>query len=151
MNRFQGCRVAALLVFLGCAGSAWGSSAGFVLRAQGVDLGKPEEEDENGQPQPPRYHVKVERGKPFTLVAQGMAYPRGGAAQPTEPDKGVWRFDAEDFTALAKGGKEFDNTMIVVRLRPEVIGRTRIRFAGEVLGYKHTFDILVDIITPKKK
>ena len=144
-------RIAALLMVLGCLGPAWGSAAGFVLRGQGIDLGKAEEAHENGQPQPPRYHIKVEKGKPFTLIAQGMIYGRGSPGQPGEPDKGAWRFDSEDFTVVAKGGKEFDKTTIAVKLRPDVIGRTRIRFAGEILGYKQSFDILVDVIAPKEK
>lgn len=151
MSKVQAGRAAALLVVLGCVGLAGASSAGFVLRGQGVELGKAEEAYENGQPQPPRYHIKVEKGKPFTLVAQGMVYARGSAGQPGEPDKGVWRFDSEDFTVVEKGGKGFDRTMVAVQLRPEVIGRTRIRFVGKILGYDHRFDILVDIITPKAK
>ena len=140
-----------LPVLLAWSSPAWGSSAGFDLRSQGIDLGKAEEAYENSQPQPPRYHVKVERGKTFTLTAQGMAYPRGKAGEPCQPDAGRWRFDAEDLTAMPVGAKEFDKTIVPVRLRADTIGRTRIRFVGKVLGYEHSFDILVDVIAAKDK
>ena len=41
------------LVLLACVSPTWGSSAGFVLRGQGIDLGKAEEAYENSKPQPP--------------------------------------------------------------------------------------------------
>ena len=82
------------------------SSAGFTIKGLDINVGKMEEGVvENGKEMPPRIQVKAVVGKPFTLVAQGMAYPRPVRGQapkdpeqavgsPTEPDEGKWTFDA---------------------------------------------------------
>ncbi|HVF10504.1 MAG TPA: hypothetical protein VNA16_06865 [Abditibacteriaceae bacterium] len=131
------------------------SSANFVLSSQDIDLGQPEEVFENGQPQPPRYATKVELGQPFTLIAQGWVYPRSSdpkvaKGSPATAEAARWRFDDEDFKLLEHDARHFDETMTVVRLQPTTIGRTRIRFQGQVLGYERTFDILIDIIAAKE-
>ena len=127
------------------------SSAGFVLSAQNIELGAPEDAVENNQAQPPRYATKIEQGQTFTLLAQGRAYARGGKAEgsPMAPDSARWRFDDEDFKLIAHDAKEFDASISALRLQAQTIGRTRIRFSGTVLGYKRSFDIVVDIIAPK--
>jgi hypothetical protein len=141
--------VAALVLVLAGASAAWASSAGFELRGVGIDLGKAEEVHEGGKPLPPRFHVKAERGKPFTLIAQGMVYPRGAKGQPGEPDAGAWLFDDAAFKLVPHEKKGLDKTMVAVRLEPTAVGRTRVRFVGEVLGYYKTYDVIVDVAAAK--
>ena len=143
--------VAALL----CPGSAWGSGANFVLRGEGVELGEAKEiyvTDADGKqaPLPPRYEIKLEQGRPFTLVAQAVVLPRGGRSTPYEPGAGAWLFDDEQLQLLPHDKKRYDKTMIAIRLKALKAGQTRIRFVGDVLGYYHRFDVLVNVAAPKK-
>src|SRR4051794_22138596 len=100
----------ACLVTLAAASAARASSGTFVLRAQGIDLGKAVEVIEKGKPQPPRYRVTVEVGREFVLTAQGVVLPRGGKEEPAEPDSGAWSFDAKAFKQLPHDQKKFDKT-----------------------------------------
>src|SRR4051812_10286523 len=141
--------VAAALLIAASAASA--SSANFVISAKGIDLGKAQEVVENEKPQPPRYHVKIEQGKSFTLTATGMAYGRGDLkGSPTAPDSGGWTFDDKAFKK-AEADKEVDKTQIVVTLTPTAVGKSRVRFSGKVLGYERTFDVVVEVVAAKKK
>ncbi len=140
-----------VLVVLAGVSAARGSSASFVISGTGVDLGKAEEVIEKGVPQPPRFRVKVEVGKPFTLTARGMVHPRGVAkGQPSAPDAGAWSFAEKDFKKLVPE-KKADKTEIAVILRPTAVGRSRVRFTGKILGYERTFDVLVEVVARKKE
>jgi hypothetical protein len=141
----------AALVVLAAAGTVWASAAGFAIRGLDVELGKAEEPMENGKPLPPRFHVKVEKGRAFTLCAQGMVYPRGAKEQPGEPECGAWLFDDAAFKLMAHDKKQADNTKVLIRLQPTAVGRTRVRFVGEILGYAHTFDVMVEVVPERAK
>ena len=141
----------ALLALLTGAVPVWASSGNFVLSGEGITLGEPREVHENGKPQPPRYHAKVELGQPFTLTAQGIVYPRGGKEQPAEPERGAWQFDDAAFKVLPHDQPKADKTRVTVRLQPTAVGTTRVRFVGQILGYERTFDVFVEVVAPKKK
>lgn len=141
--------LAALLIVLTTATAVWASGATFALRGAGITLGEPKELHEDGKPLPPRYFAKAELGKPFTLFAQGMIMPRGAKASPGEPEAGEWHFDAKKFKRLDPVKKSADKTTIAVRLEPAAVGVSRIRFTGKILGYEHTFDVMVEV-TPAK-
>jgi len=143
------------LLFVFTAQSARASSAGFVLSAQGIELGKPEEVVVNNQAQPVRYATTIEVGKTFTLLAQGRIYPRSSNPEvakgsPSEAEEARWRFDDQDFKLVEHDAKEYDKAMTVLRLQANTIGRTRVRFTGKILGYVRTFDILIDIVGAKE-
>ncbi len=84
-------------------------------------------------------------GTPFTRTARGLVQPRGGKAQPGEPDAGAWTFDATRFKALAPDAPA-DKTAMVIRLGPIGPGPSRFRFVGTILGYVRTFDVLDDVV-----
>ena len=141
--------LAILAVFAGGT-NAWASGATFAITGQGITLGAAEEVQEDGKPQPPRFQARAEVGKPFTLTAQGMVLPRGAKAQPGEPDAGAWTFDEKRFKRLSPDGPPADKTKVLLRLEPTAVGTSRIRFAGKILGYERTFDVLVEAVDRKK-
>src|SRR5262245_53548366 len=122
----------AILAVLGGATVAWASGATFAITGKGIALGEAREVQEGGKPQPPRFHATAELGKPFTLTAQGMVLPRGGKAQPGQPDAGAWSFDRKRFKQLTVDKKQADPTTIVIRLEPTAAGRSRVRFVGKI-------------------
>ena len=138
----------AVLGVLATAAVCWASSATFAITGQGITLGEAKEGDGDGKPA--QITAKAEVGKPFTLVAQGMVLPRGGKAQPGEPDAGEWTFDAKQFKQLPPAGTAADKTKVVIRLEPTAAGRSRVRFAGKVLGYDRAFDVLVEVAAPAR-
>lgn len=139
-----------LLTVLAGVTTVWASGATFAITGQGIKLGEAKEVQENGKELPPRFHAKAELGKPFTLTAQGMVLPRGGKPAPGEPEAGAWSFDAKQFKRLPEDKKQVDKTKIVVQLEPTAVGESRVRFTGKILGYDRTFDVLVDVVAPKK-
>jgi hypothetical protein len=140
-----------ILVSLLCVSAVWASGATFAISGQGIALGEAKEIYEDGKPQPPQIHAQAELGKPFTLSAQGMILPRGGKASPGEPEAGAWSFDVKRFKELPLDKKAADKTMIVLRLEPTAVGRTRVRFAGKILGYEHTFDVMIEVVAATKR
>ncbi len=140
--------VAALALLVGIT-AAWASGATFAITGQGITLGEANEVTEGGTVQPPRFHARAAVGRPFTLTAQGMVQPRGGNAQPGEPDAGAWTFDAKRFKKLAPDAPA-DKTKVVLRLEPTAAGPARVRFAGKILGYDRAFDILIDVAAETK-
>jgi len=137
---------AALLLLLGVT-AAWASSATFAITGQGITLGEAKEVAEDGK-EIQRYHAKAAVGKPFTLTAQGIILPRGGKAEPGEPEAGAWSFDDKSFKTLAPEAKA-DKTKIVIRLDPTAPGTTRVRFAGKILGYDRNVEIMIDVAEKK--
>lgn len=136
----------AILAVLAGVGTALASGATFSVTGQGIVLGEPGEDGDN----PIRIKAKAERGKPFTLVARGLVLPRGGKAQPGEPEAGKWDFDEKHFKKLPPDGKTADKTKVVIRLVPTAAGTSRVRFAGKILGYEKTFDVLIEVGERKK-
>ena len=123
-----------------------GSSATFIIHAVGVDLGEAkgmEVKDSEGRSQYiTQFHTKLERGQSFTLIAQGMAYPRGQAGGPFKPDSGEWLFDKQMFQAFPYDKKPYNKTMIVIHLEALKGGQSLIQFKGKILGYDNQFDIV---------
>lgn len=140
--------LAAVLVLAG--GSAvWASGASFVLSGKGIDLGKAEEVVENDKPLV-RHHAKIEAGKPFTLTAQGMVFPRGAAkGSPSEPESGAWSFDEKRFEK-ATPEKKADKSEVVIALKPTATGKSRVRFTGKILGYERTFEVVIEVTAKKE-
>jgi hypothetical protein len=138
-------RLAILAVFAG-AGIALASGATFSVTGQGIVLGEPREDGDN----PILIKAKAELGKPFTLVAQGLILPRGGKAQPGEPEAGKWTLDEKHFKTLPPDGQATDKTKVVLRLEPTAAGMSRVRFAGKILGYERTFEVLIEVADRKK-
>lgn len=138
-----------VLTILVGVSAAWASSANFEITGQGIALGEAKEVHENGKPLPPQFHANAEVGKPFTLIAQGMALPRGAKAQPCEPDSGSWNFSDKSFKEVPLEKKQTDKTMIVLHLEPTATGHSRVRFTGKVLGYERTFDVFVEVLPAK--
>lgn len=136
----------AVLLALAATATAWASSGGFEITATGVKLGEMKESNKEGQP--PLATAKAEVGKPFVLVAQGMAYPRGGKGSAMKPEAGSWSFDKKHFDEVKN--KEKDETKVAVALTPTRPGKTRVRFTGEVLGYKKAYDVEVEVVAAKK-
>lgn len=136
----------ALLLFVPAVAA---SGATFEIRGQGIVLGEPKEVHEDGKPLPPRFHARAEVGKPFTLTAQGMVLPRGGKPSPGEPEAGSWSVDEKHLKRLPMD-KKGDKTIVGVRLEPTAPGLARVRFTGRILGYDHTFDVLVEVVGPRK-
>jgi len=95
----------AVLMLLASPSTAWASGATFAIQGEGITLGKAKETHQDGKPLPPQFSARAELGKPFTLTAQGMVLPRGGKAQPGEPDSGAWSFDKKSFKRLRAGRK----------------------------------------------
>lgn len=137
--------LAILAAFAG-VGTALASGATFAVTGQGVALGEPMEDGDGLI----LIKAKAEPGKPFTLVAQGVVLPRGGKAQPGEPDAGTWTFDEKHFKKLPPDGKAADKTKVVIRLEPAAAGTSRVRFAGKILGYERTFEVLIEVAERKK-
>ena len=137
----------ALLGLLACVAAGWASSATFAITGQGITVGPAKEAEGDGIPT--QITAMAEVGKPFTLTAQGMVLPRGAKAQPGEPDEGTWTFDEKHFKKLAPDVLA-DKTKVVIRLEPTAPGPSRVRFAGKILGYDRTFDVLVDVAAEKK-
>src|SRR5688572_17018677 len=125
MSRFP--RALAFIVALAASSAALASGAGFLVSGKGIDLGKPEEAVEKGE-EVHRYKARAEVGKPFTLTAQGVVYPRGAVkGQPSEPDSGAWAFDGKAFKKSVAGGKAGE-TEVAVTLTPLAAGISRVRF-----------------------
>jgi hypothetical protein len=138
----------AVLVLLVGVTAACASSATFAITGQGITLGEAKEVVEGGKEQPPRYHAKATVGKPFALTAQGIVLPRGGKAEPGEPETGTWSFDVKSFKKLAPEAPA-DKTKIGIRLEPTAPGTMRVRFEGKILGYERAFDVLIDVAGTK--
>jgi len=136
-------RCLALLGVLFC-GVAQASSGGFEFSLVGGDLGKMDPDSE-----PPRYRIKIAPGQTITLVARGMAYPRGGAPGPLEPDAGAWLFDDAVFQLVPHEKKAFDKTQVVTSLKALKAGTTKVRFVGNVLGYDRKCEIVIDVVEKK--
>lgn len=134
----------ALLATATLVGVALASGATFAITGDAVQLGAAKEEGDLV-----RIPAKAELGKPFTLVAQGIVLPRGGTPQPGEPDAGAWTFDEKRFKRLPPDGKQADKTKVVVRLEATAAGVAPVRFAGKILGYERTFEVLIDVADRK--
>ena len=136
--------VPAVLLF--CVALVLGSSATFIIYGVGVDLGDAKEievKDSEGRNQYiTQFQIKLERDRSFTLIAQGMAYPRGKAGSPFKPDSGQWFFDKQMFQAVPYDKKPYNETMIVIRLKALKGGPSRIQFKGKILGYDKQYDVL---------
>lgn len=139
----------AALALLLAAPAARGSGASFVITGKGITLGKPEEVTEKGKTLA-RFKAKAEVGKPFTLVARGVVFPRGAVkGQPAEPDSGSWAFDAKQFKKLAPDRKA-EKSEVVLTLDPTAAGPARVRFTGKILGHERTFEVLVEVAAKKE-
>jgi hypothetical protein len=133
---------AAILGLSLLANAAFAGSGGFIIRGKGIELG---EAREMPQPEPPIYSSRTKKGQTFTLTAQGTASSRGQAGQPYEPDSGAWTYDRKMFTAAPAKKAPVDKTAISIRLKAAKTGKSRIRFAGKVLGYESKFDVDVEV------
>lgn len=149
MRTFSTARGAAALAILLLAGAtaAWASGATFAVSGQGIALGEGKEIEENGK-EVVRFHGKATVGTPFTLTAQGMVLPRGGKAQPGEPDAGAWSAAGKQFKTLPPAGPA-DKTKIAIRLEPIAAGTARARFEGKILGYERTYEVVIDVAEKK--
>ncbi|MBM4073154.1 MAG: hypothetical protein FJ271_30165 [Planctomycetes bacterium] len=135
--------LAGLVTLLAAASSVGASGATFEMQARGIKLGKAKEAVEDGKDLL-RIHAKAQVGKAFTLTAQGIILPRGGKAQPGEPDSGKWTIDEKAVKKL-KVEKKDDKTTISIRVEPTSVGTTRLRFVGSILGYQKTIDVIVAV------
>jgi hypothetical protein len=135
----------AVLVILAGVTTALASGATFAISGQGIALSDAKGLPEDGM----QFHAKAELGKPFTLTAQGMVLPRGGKPEPSAPEAGTWTFDDKTLKRLTPDKKDADKTKIAIRLEPTAVGTTRVRFAGKILGYERSFDVIVEVIAPK--
>ena len=137
-----------------CVALVFGSSATFIIHGVGVDLGEAkaiEVKDSEGRNQYiTQYQIKLERGQSFTLIAQGMAYPRGQAGGPFKPDSGQWLFDKQMFQAIPYDKKPYNKTMIVIHLKALRGGQSLIQFKGRILGYDKQFDIVIQTFEGKR-
>jgi hypothetical protein len=57
----------------------------------------------------------------------------------------------KSFKRLTPDKKLADKTTLVIRLEPIAVGQARVRFAGQILGYDRTFDVLVEVEAAKKE
>lgn len=137
----------AVLLLLASVTAAWASSATFAITGLGIALGEGKDVEVGGK-ELQRFTAKAEMGKPFTLTAQGMVLPRGGKAEPGEPEAGAWSFDEKQFKKLPPAAAA-DKTKIVLRLEPIAAGAARVRFAGKILGYDRSFEVLIDVAESK--
>lgn len=145
LNPWRLVGVPASLLF--CVVLVWGSSATFIIHGVGVDLGEAkavEVKDSEGRNQYiAQFQTKLERGQSFTLIAQGMAYPKGKVdGDPFEPDSGEWLFDKQMFQAIPDDKKPYNKTKIVIHLKALRGGQSLIQFKGRILGYDKEFDIV---------
>ena len=115
----------------------------------GVDLGEAKAivvKDSEGRNQYiTQFQIKLEPGQSFTLIAQGMAYPRakGNVGSPAKPDSGEWFFDKQMFQAIPYDKKPYNKTMIVIHLKALRGGQSLIQFKGRIFGpYDKQFDIV---------
>ncbi len=138
LKLFAGITVLLLLPSL-----SWASGATFEIRAVGITLGEAKEaiEDEKDLI---RITTKAQVGKPFTLMAQGMALPRGGKAEPIKPDSGKWSYDEKAFKTLKPAQKE-DPTIVPLAVEASTPGTFRFRFEGKVLGYPKIVVVVVEV------
>jgi hypothetical protein len=132
----------AFVTGLATVGAVEASNAGFKLSAVGIDLGKPD--DENAEI--PKYKVKVKVGQTVTLVAEGVVFPRGGAAGPGDIDAGALLFDDAGFKLVPPEKVKSDKTKQVVALTALKPGPYRVRFVGDILGRYHKFDVMVEVV-----
>jgi hypothetical protein len=132
---------------LGFAATVYASGATFAVTGQGVKLSEGKETEEGGK-EVIRIETKAEVGKAFTLTAQGMVMPRGGAAQPGEPEEGKWTIDEKHFKRV-EAPKDADKTKISIRIEPTKVGSSHVRFAGKILGYERNIDIVVEVTAKK--
>jgi|GEM_PF-5402067 len=138
---FRNSAALAFLLFVPALSLA--SGATFEIRATGIKLGEPKEVFEDGKDLI-RFSTKAQVGKPFTLTAQGMALPRGGKAEPIEPDSGKWTFDEKALKKL-KPDVKADPTIIAITVEPTAAGTVRLQFEGKVLGYPKIFVVVVEV------
>ena len=136
-----------LAVLLAGASAALAGAANFYIHAEGLAPAKAG--DAISKPGVFREKIagKATVGKPFTLVAQAMALPRGGKPSPTE-GTGTWTYDEKAFDKGKKPAKEGKGT-IAVTLVPRKAGTYRIKFAGEALGYKAGLEAVVEVAEGK--
>ncbi|CAF0735755.1 unnamed protein product [Adineta steineri] len=119
------------------------SGAGFIITAVDHDLGEANESEEI-----PTYNFQMQVDQTITFVSQGIVMPRGKPSQPSEPEAGDWLFDDTIFQLLPNEKNPFDNTQVPITLKAlrTIVGQTRIRFVGNILGYDRKYDILIEII-----
>ena len=115
----------------------------------GVDLGEAKAivvKDSEGRNQYiTQFQIKLEPGQSFTLIAQGMVYPRarGNVGSPIKPDSGEWFFDKQMFQAIPYDKKPYNKTMIVIHLKALRGGQSLIQFKGELLDLMTNNSILL--------
>jgi hypothetical protein len=136
--------VTILLLVLTGTPQALASGAGFTLKSQGITL-----EPVKGSHH--KYQGKVESGTPFKLVAQGMAYPRGGKPTPRKPESGGWTIDDKIFMKLTPDRKHSDKSMMAIRLDSTKLGTSKVSFNGKILGYTRSIEIEIEVVTAKQK
>lgn len=142
-----------LVLLLGIVMPAWASSFGFQIGSHELSLGKASVEYVDGQPQPPRYEVTVNKGQSFTLVARGavFSHPVRGSegkttAQPFKPEAANWLFDDEEMKLTSREHITEDPTITAVRLTAMETGKSRVRFVGIVGGYEQTYDVCIEVV-----
>lgn len=136
-----------LFFLLAVTATVYASGATFAVTGQGVKLSEGKETEEGGK-EVIRIETRAEIGRAFTLTAQGMVMPRGGNAQPGEPEEGTWTIDEKHFKRVAVP-KDADKTKISVRLEPTVAGASHVRFVGKILGYERNIDVVVEVTAKK--
>ena len=137
----------AILLLLAGATLAWASGATFVISGLGISLGEGKDVDDGGK-ELHRLRGTATVGAPFTLTAQGMVLPRGGKAEPGEPEAGTWSFDAKRFDKLVPVAPA-DKTKLPLGLEAKAPGTARVRFAGKILGYDRAFEVVIDVVEKK--
>jgi hypothetical protein len=140
VSRFALC--ATFLLLITTCSVVQSSGAGFKISAVGQSLGEADEAGEISV-----YHLQMQVGQTVTFVSQGIVMPRGQPSQPSEPEAGEWLFDDTIFQLLPYDKNQFDKTQIPVALKAlrNVIGQTRVRFVGKILGYDRKYDVLVQV------
>lgn len=130
----------AIAVAASVCGSALASGARFDISAADQKLSPPVQDSEI-----PVYHVKLTVGQEVTLVAQGVAIPRGQTGKPFAASAAAWLFDDEAFQIMPHNKKLFDWTQTAVTLKGLKAGKTRVRFVGNILGYNQKYDVMVEV------
>jgi hypothetical protein len=140
VSRFTLCAVFVVLITV--CDVVQSSGAGFMITARDQHLTEADEMEGN-----PAYNVQMQVGQTLTLVSQGIVMPRGQPSQPSEPDAGTWLFDDAVFQLLPYDKNNFDNTQVPIALKAlkSVVGQTRVRFVGNILGYDRTYDVFVQV------
>lgn len=128
----------------------WASSANFEFRGQNIELSEVTwgyYDQENEKMIWPKINAKIKVNQPFTMIAQGMTYPKSPNPKSShcKPDEGVWLFNDEVFELQILDRTNLKENEIGIRLKALSPGETRIRFIGIVLNYRRTFDIIVQV------